>query len=68
MLPVFQNQILTEPVCISDIHLEYVYVLNSEDYFSGELRPYWTFCYETEGQKMAVRINAVTGGNLANGE
>lgn len=63
-----QNLILNQKITISDIYFEYVHVNATDDIYHGELRPYWVFvCTYENGQKTAIRINALTGGDLKNG-
>lgn len=62
-----ENLILDQPAVFTDIYLEYV-LLSGEDLIRpARMRPYWTFLYECDGARHALRINAVTGGDLANG-
>ncbi len=69
----YNNMILTDKTTISKIWLEYIPVpVSWKDPSVIELRPYWCIqldITDKDGQiSNAERINAVTGGNLANGE
>lgn len=69
----YDNIILTEPINISKVWLEYIPVPNWQDLTQIELRPYWCIKMESVDENgeiwsKAERINALTGGNLTYGE
>lgn len=69
----YNNIILTNKTTISKVCLEYIPVPTSwKDPSDIELRPYWCIQLDIADKdgltSNAERINAVTGGNLANGE
>lgn len=70
---VYDGIILTGPVTITKLWIEYVPVPDWEDLAQIELRPYWcvrinSIDKEGENWSSAERINALTGGSLSYGE
>ena len=66
---IYVNTILSSQVTISRIWLEYVVVPDWEEKEQYKLMPYWCVQIDSpSGNSSAERINAITGGNLSNGE
>lgn len=70
---IYDNIILTEPLKISKVWVQYILVPDWKDLKEIKLKPYWCIQIDSVDESgktwsKAERINAITGGNLSYGE